>query len=118
MSDEPVTIEATAGPYAGQRLTVPAADAKQAIADGWARDPFAEVTDEDREKDRQKAAEMTDEDKAKVAEAAEKAARKLRGEDEAEENGGKGKKGAKDKSLEADKPESGYETRSNTPKSK
>ena len=41
MADEPVVIEATAGPYAGQRLSVAAADAKKAISEGWARDPFA-----------------------------------------------------------------------------
>jgi hypothetical protein len=98
MADEPVVIEATAGPYAGQRLTVPAADAKQAIADGWARDPFAPAEEPKEVK------EVTDEDRAKVAEAAEKAARKLRGEET--------------KSLEADKPAASYETRSTQPKSK
>jgi hypothetical protein len=98
MADD-VLIEATAGPYAGQRLTVPAADAKQAIADGWARDPFATELEEPKE--------MTEEKRAKVAEAADKAARKLRGEDDAD----------KKKSMEADKPE-GYTTRSTAPKSR
>ena len=100
MADEPVVIEATAGPYAGQRLTVPAADAKQAIADGWARDPFATEPEEPKD--------MTDDDRAKVAEAADKAAKKLRGEDDND----------KKKSMEADKPAEGYTTRSTAPKSK
>jgi hypothetical protein len=109
MPDEDVVIEGLHGPYAGQRLTVSAADAKQAIADGWARDPFAEPED---------AKEMTDEERAKVIAAAEKAGRKLRGEPE-EDNGNKEKKpAAKDKSMEADKPSATYETRSAPVKSK
>ena len=39
-------IEATVGPYRGQRLTVSAADADAAIADKWAIDPFAPVEHE------------------------------------------------------------------------
>jgi hypothetical protein len=110
MADEPVVIEATAGPYAGKRLTVPAADAKQAIADGWARDPFAPAEEP---KEPKEAKEVTDEDRAKVAEAAEKAARKLRGEEDQND-----KKSKETKSLEADKPAASYETRSILPKSK
>jgi hypothetical protein len=111
MADEPVVIEATAGPYAGQRLTVPAADAKQAIADGWARDPFAPAEEP---KEPKEVKEVTDEDRARVAEAAEKAARKLRGEEEPDN----GKKTKETKSLEADKPAASYETKSTLPKSK
>jgi hypothetical protein len=107
MADEPVLIEATAGPYRGQRLTVSEADAKAAIADGWAIDPFAE---------KQEPKEMTDEDRAKVGEAAEKAARKLRGQEEEPKKSTK--KADEDKALEADKPAAGYETRSTMPKSK
>jgi hypothetical protein len=36
-------VEALIGPYRGQRLKMPAADADQAIADHWARDPFGVV---------------------------------------------------------------------------
>jgi hypothetical protein len=99
MADEPVLIDVLAGPYAGARLTVTAAEAKQAIADGWARDPFAESEEPMKE--------LTDEQRLKIAEAAEKAARKLRGEEEP----GNGKKA---KSLEADKPAATYETRTTT----
>jgi hypothetical protein len=42
MADEPKMIEATLGPYAGQRLTVSPADFDKAIADKWAIDPFKE----------------------------------------------------------------------------
>lgn len=42
MADETKVVDAIAGPYRGQRLTVSAADAAQAIADKWAVDPFAE----------------------------------------------------------------------------
>jgi hypothetical protein len=103
MADETVLIEATVGPYAGQRLQVDPATAKQAIADGWARDPFAEVGEPK---------EMIDEDRAKVAEAANKAARKLRGEDEPDT----GRKAKETKTLEADDPAAGYETRSTSKK--
>lgn len=106
MAEEPVMIEGIIGEYAGKRLTVSAADAKQAIADGWAKDPFGEPAE---------AKEMTDEDRARVMEAAGKAARKLRGEEEPKKPA---KNAEEDKSLEADKPASGYETRSTMPKSK
>lgn len=69
-------IEALYGPYAGSQIDIPTADADQAIADGWARDPFAppaEPSDEPVEYDR--------EAHEKAIEAAEKAARKFRGED-------------------------------------
>lgn len=107
MADEPKRIEATHGPYAGKRLDVPADVAEAAIADGWARDPFTEPGE---------VKEMTDEQRQKVLESAEKAARKLRGEEEPD-NGKKAKAAKEDRSMEADKP-AGYETRSSLPKSK
>jgi hypothetical protein len=105
MTDETVTIEATAGPYAGQRLTVAAAEAKKAISEGWAKDPFAEPAE---------VKELTDEERFKVLEAANKGASRLRGEEDADN----GKKAKEDRSLEADKPAATYETRSTPPKSK
>lgn len=84
MNDEPKTIEAIYGPYAGQRLLMQAADADQAIADGWARDPFAKPSDEP-------AKELSGEDVSKIQEKAEKAARKLRGEEPKEESEEKSK---------------------------
>jgi hypothetical protein len=105
MTDEPVVIEATAGPYAGQRLTVAAAEAKKAIADGWAKDPFAEPAE---------AKELTDEERFKVLEAANKGASRLRGEEETDAD----KKAKETKNLEADKPAANYETRSTPPKAK
>jgi hypothetical protein len=74
---EDVMIEATHGPYAGQRLKVSEADAKSAIKDGWARDPFAEQPTEPVE-----AKEVSGEDRQKILDAANKAAAKLRGETE------------------------------------
>lgn len=72
-------VEATAGPYRGQRLTLPIADADQAVKDGWAKDPFAAPpTDEELAE----AKLPTEEERLKVEEAAAKAARKLRGEEE------------------------------------
>lgn len=70
MPDDKKMIEPLMGPYAGQRIEVDAADAEQAIADGWAKDPFAPPSD--------KPAPEIDQEKA--AAAAAKAARKLRGE--------------------------------------
>jgi hypothetical protein len=75
--NEPTSIYCTLGPYAGQRLTVSPAEAKQAIADGWAVDPDAPVADEPPK-------EPTPEERNKALEAAEKAANKLRGEPEDE----------------------------------
>jgi hypothetical protein len=105
MADEPVVIEATAGPYAGQRLTVAAAEAKKAIAEGWAKDPFAAP---------EEPKEMTEDERVKVLEAAHKGARRLRGEEEPVN----GKKAKEDRALEADKPAATYETRSTPPKSR
>lgn len=77
MTDEPTTVQVTAGPYAGQRLTMPAADAAAAIADKWAVDPHAPPPKEGEE-----AKPMSDEEISQVKAKAEKAARKLRGEPE------------------------------------
>jgi hypothetical protein len=103
MADEPVVIEATAGPYTGQRLTVAASEAKKAIAEGWAKDPFAAP---------EEPKEMTEDERMKRLEAAAAGARRLRGEEEPDN----GKKAKEDRALEADKPAAGYETR--TTKSK
>lgn len=65
-------IEAIAGPYRGQRLTVPGDVAELAITDGWASDPFAPPDPKAKPKEW---------DMAKVEAAAEAAARRLRGED-------------------------------------
>jgi hypothetical protein len=104
MADEPVRIVATAGPYAGQHIDVTAAEAKKAIAEGWARDPFAEPPEPK---------ELTEEERWEVLQAANRGAARLRGAEEAED----GKKAKETKSLEADKP-GNYETRSTPPKSK
>lgn len=81
----PQMIEAIAGPYAGQRLQMEPADAAKAIADGWAVDPFAPPPTEE---ELAKRKEPTEEDRLKSTEAADKAARKLRGEDEPENDKG------------------------------
>lgn len=77
MSDETKMVEATVGPFAGQRLTMPADVADQAIKDGWARDPFAPPPTEE---ELAKRKEPTEDDRLKSTAAAEKAVRKLRGE--------------------------------------
>jgi len=77
MADD-VMIKATAGPYKGKRLTVSEADAKAAIKDGWAVDPFAEPAE---------AKELSEEDRAKIAAKATEAAARLRGEAEAAKAG-------------------------------
>jgi hypothetical protein len=105
MADEPKRIEALYGPHAGRRLDVPADVAEAAIADGWAIDPFAEPGE---------TKEITEEQRQTILEAAAKADRKLRGEEDADSP--KAKK--ETKSLEADKPAGDYETRSTMPKSK
>jgi hypothetical protein len=111
MADETKVIEAIAGPYKGQRLTLPTADADQAIDDGWAKDPF-EPVDPDAEPP-----EFDQEANDAMIVAAEKAARKMRGEEDEDAKGKKAKAAkddaaAKDKAMEADKPAAGYSTRS------
>jgi hypothetical protein len=75
-TDEPAVVQAVAGPYAGQRLTMSRADADAAIADKWATDPNAPPPKEGEKE----ANPMTEDERAQIAEKAEKAARKLRGE--------------------------------------
>lgn len=83
-STEPRMIEPIAGPYRGQRIMVESGMADQAIADGWAVDPFGPPpTDEELAK----RADMSDEERIKINVAADKAARKLRGEEVDDERG-------------------------------
>jgi hypothetical protein len=70
-------IEAIYGPFRGL-LDVPADVAEQAIKDGWARDPFAPPSAADAPPPEPRTQEQLD----KMIVAAEKAARKLRGEEE------------------------------------
>ncbi|WP_042778884.1 hypothetical protein [Sinorhizobium fredii] len=63
-------VEALFGPYAGHIIALEEGDAKLAISDGWARDPY-DLSVEPKQLDRNKALK-----------AAEKAARKLRGEED------------------------------------
>lgn len=114
MPDETKRIEATLGPYAGSHLDLPSADAEQAIADGWARDPYAAP-------DPNAGTPAFDQEKHdKTMVAAEKAARKLRGEPEPEEHEKARKSAAKNEtrtsSMEADTTGKGYETRATTTK--
>ena len=82
-------VQATHGPYRGTQIDLPVADAEQAIADGWAIDPFAPV-------DPNAEPPEFDQDKQDKAEAAaEAAARKLRGEEDAETSKPKSGKTAK-----------------------
>ena len=87
MTDEPTFVHVTHGPYAGQRLQLSKADASAAISEGWAVDPFKPVKEaEEEKKPEEKAPEPTPEqaERAKIVERAEKAARRLRGDDEEE----------------------------------
>lgn len=77
MSDETSVIEAVIGPYRGQRLTMPKAEAQQAIADKWAIDPFAPPSKEDEVPKKP----MTDEERAEIIAKAEAGLAKLRGEE-------------------------------------
>src|SRR4030095_14152158 len=84
-TDEPAVVQVIAGPYAGQRLTMSAADAAAAVADKWAVDPSAPPRSrEEEEKAVKEAKPMTEEERAEIKVKAEKAARKLRGEPEPE----------------------------------
>lgn len=82
-------IVPSAGPYAGQRMTVDAGEADRAISEGWAADPFAEKGPDDQRK------EHTAEEAAEMANKAEAAAKRWRGEDDK----------AKDKPKASAKPE-------------
>jgi hypothetical protein len=108
-TSETKRVEAIAGPWAGRQIDLPSADADQAIADGWARDPFAPPADPNAEPE-----EFDQEKHDTMTAAAEKAARKIRGEKEPDEAGEKIDKANETRSLEADKPATtaGYQTRS------
>jgi hypothetical protein len=104
-ADEDVVIEGTHGPYAGRRLTVSAKEAKQAISEGWARDPLAPEPAEGEEPK-----ELTDEERAKIVEKAEAAGRRLRGEEEPSAGAAK-----ESKTVEAEDPAE-YQTRASKAK--
>jgi hypothetical protein len=70
-TDEPAVVQVIAGPYAGQRLTMPKADADAAVAEKWAIDPSAPPPKEEEEKE---AKPMTQEERAEIKAIAEKAA--------------------------------------------
>jgi hypothetical protein len=106
---EDVMIEATHGPYAGKRLTVSEADAKAAIKDGWAKDPYAPPPEPTAEPAEVK--EVTEEDRQKILDAANKAAARLRGETTDDSDG------KKTRAMEADDPAE-YQTKSSGAKSK
>ncbi|MCA1404683.1 hypothetical protein I6F26_10220 [Ensifer sp. IC3342] len=109
-------IEALYGPYRGF-LDVPADVAEQAIKDGWARDPFA-TPDPDAPPPELPTQEKLD---AMIA-AAEKAARKLRGEEppkakpkKDEPKNDEPKTPTRQSTAETDQS-AAYKTRSSTPK--
>jgi hypothetical protein len=79
MVDEVAVIEATVGPYKGQRLTMSKAEAQQAIADRWAIDPFAPAEEPKPPKVEPKP--PTDEESAEILAKAHAAMAKLRGEE-------------------------------------
>jgi hypothetical protein len=106
---EDVMIEATHGPYAGKRLSVSEADAKAAIKEGWAKDPYAPAPEPSDEPVEVK--EVSAEDRQKIIDAANKAAAKLRGEPTDDSDG------KKSRAVEAEDPAE-YQTRSTTAKSK
>jgi hypothetical protein len=111
--DEPAVVQAIAGPYAGQRLTMSKADADAAVADKWAVDPSAPPPKEGEAKE---AKPLTDDERAEIKAKAEKAARKLRGEPEPEESAkpaveAQPHRETATRDLGADKPSSGYPTR-------
>jgi hypothetical protein len=87
------------GPYAGQRISVPIADADKALADGWASDPFAAEPAPLRE--------LTPDEHFEATKEAELYARKWRGE-EVPEAGPQTK--TEKKAMEA-RPGADYETR-------
>lgn len=99
MPDETKRVRATLGEFAGREIDMPAADADQAISDGWAVDPFAPPPETPEEP-------MSAEDQEKAVEASSKAIEKLRA-------GGEPEKEAKGKKAATPEPETGgYKTRS------
>lgn len=100
MSDEIKQVEVLLGPYSGQRLNMPAADADQAVSDGWARDPFAPPVEP--AKGAEPKPPPTDEERAATLAKADKALRKLRGETD------------ETRDMTAARPNAGYTTRATT----
>lgn len=82
MEDDSQIIEPSAGPYKGQRISVSAAEAKRAIKEKWARDPFA--VDEAQDGDDAQA-QVDDAEMAKRNERAEAAAKRWRGDEQQRE---------------------------------
>jgi len=105
MNDQPETkrIEAVFGPLAGSLMDIPTADADAAIADGWARDPYAPPPSADEPVKEFDAAAHD-----QVLAAAEAAARKIRGEDT--EDDMKAKKGSAKKTGEAKSSDANADT--------
>jgi hypothetical protein len=99
--EETKFIDVTHGTGRGMRLSVPAAEAAQAVAQGWATNPF-ELPDPDAVPEPEE-----DEVRAQRIENADAAMRKWRGEEEAEP---KGKEKTRD--MKAEQPASTYQTRS------
>lgn len=77
MTDETKVIEPQFGPYAGRRMTVQAAEADQAISEGWARDPFGPAPDPD-----EPSKEVPAEEQAEMIKKATAAGKRWRGEEE------------------------------------
>lgn len=120
MSDQK-TIVPSAGPYAGQAISVDTGEADRAITEGWASDPYAAPGN-----GKKAAKEPDDEARAKFTDMANAAARRWRGE-ETEGNPRKGERKSEPKpaprrdegearetrrDMQADEPFGrGYETR-------
>jgi hypothetical protein len=115
--DEPAMVQATVGPYAGQRLTMSRADADAAIADKWAIDPFAPPKTPEQQKEAEDMKPPTEKEAAEIKAKAEKAARKLRGEPEPDESDKDKSKAAATRDMAADRP-APYATRSSPPAKK
>jgi hypothetical protein len=114
MADELVIIEGTLGPYAFQRINVDAAEATQAIADGWAIDPFGPPPEPK---------ELTPDERFAIIQTAEAAARRLRGQEEvkaeevkAEEVKAKPAAHSEPRTVEAAKPDDDYQSRNKAKK--
>lgn len=80
MPDETKIIQPSYGPFAGQQITVPAAEADEAISAGWAVDPYAPPSTE-----QPAAADLDPDARQALIDAADAAARKWRGEEESED---------------------------------
>lgn len=103
------------GEFADQNIDLPVADADQAIADGWAFDPYDETP-------REPVPILTDGERAAMEEHSKKAIAKLRGEEyfEPQTEPHSSKKGAKGKALTADDEDDDgkYQTRDSKRSSK